>query len=125
MPADDDTVPYRMKDFIENGLSRHDRVESFVSLDHHRYLIKRIIGDQIEMYISGKYLFGEADYHDVKMNHPAVNCVVLGSLYASYTRGAKQAAADDGKGLLTYREFYGALNLKNYRAYVKREPKKK
>lgn len=122
---DDDIVSYRMKAFVERGLNSHDKIDSFVSLDHRRYSIKRNIGDEIEMYISGKYLFSEADYYDVRSGHPTVDCIVLGSPYASYTATAAQAATDDQRGLLTYREFYGALNLRNYRAYGTRRTNKK
>lgn len=124
MAKDDDIVSYNMKAFVERGLKDHRNVSIFAELDHRRYSIRRKIGDEIEMYISGKYLFAEADYYDVKTKHPSVDCIVLGSPYASYTATAGQAAMRDQRGLLTYREFYGALNFRNYRTYGQPKTKK-
>lgn len=118
---DDDTVSYESVAFFEKLLSGHSHVNGFTKLGHREYDVKRDYGDTIRVWLTGKYLFSETDYYELRRSNGNINCIIPSSLWNRYTPGAKERALQDEVGLFSMGEFAGALNWTQFWKYVKKK----
>ena len=113
----DDTVSHASVEFFEKVMSGHSKVRDFDKLGHREYAIHRTYDDTIRVWLTGKYIFGILDYHELHREERQVNCIVASSAWNKYTRDAKDIAVQDSVGLFTVKELLGALNLRKFWKY--------
>ena len=100
--------------FLEQALSQHDRVESFVRTDDILFEICRTSGaSKIVAVLINRYTIGLADVISVLAEFPSAACVVAPGSWCGYTREAKDHGRSQGVGVFTVTEFLGALWLDN------------
>lgn len=108
--------------FFENGIRGHSAVETIVSLGEDLYHIERTGGrTSLRILVADIYIFSELDLFDTEVSD--FDAIVLIGFYNRYSNSAKKIAKDMGKGVFTFREFFGALNFTNdkFLNYVPKE----
>jgi hypothetical protein len=116
----DDKVSYSTKTFLEQRLRSHGAVASFKEISHTTYDITRKKGATVRVRLVGRYLFSEADYHDIRTEDPSVNCILTASPWNRFVDGLREHAKGDKIGMFRMGEFLGALNLERLWEYAKK-----
>lgn len=105
-------------DFFKRVLNSHNQVTGYAQNSYQIFVVQRIRGSEIFIYLTDLYTIGLADYLNIRNSHPEVNCLVTASGYNSYTTEAKEQALSDSAGLFTVKEFMGALHHAKFWTYV-------
>jgi hypothetical protein len=107
--------------WFESSITTHKRVLSCDRQDEYVYRIARHDGDDIVVYLTNIYTVAIADVTEILSEHPEVNCILTISAWNGYTQRARAYAADQKVGLFIPSEFWGALWMEDFWAYVKRD----
>ncbi len=114
------------KDFFENGMRGHNAVNRITDLGNNIYLITRTNDrPELRILVADIYIVGEADVIEIDPNLLGVDGIVLIGFYNKYSSAAKELTKEMNVGLFDNREFFGAVNCRDYAFinYVKKEDK--
>lgn len=114
----DDVLLQSSVDFFRSVLQTHSSVERYSCAGDHIYHVKRKAGSDVEVYLTNLYTIGIADYVDIRSRFPDVNCIVVASMWNSYTSDAKKMAVADRIGMFDIKEFMGAINYEALWKYL-------
>lgn len=110
-------------EFFESRMRSHSRVEDLQSQGNGVYLLKRIHGDSLKVFICECYSYGLAEYMETEQNLGKLDVVIINSIWCGYTYDAKHHCRDNKVGLFDIGEFMAALNKPQYWTHLTEEQK--
>jgi len=125
MGKNDDMPRKESITFFEKVMSGHNMVKSFARESSQIYIIHKINGDKIKVYITDIYTVGMADYLDIVSNYPDLDAIITLSNWNSYTKQVKEETIKNNFGIFVLEEFMGALNYDDACKYIKKDRKGK
>jgi hypothetical protein len=88
----------------------HTKVASLRRSEPHVYVVERHPLPAVKVLLTNSYVVGLAEYYEARSRIPDLDAIVTISPYNSVSRDAWEAGQDDGVGVFSFKEFYGALN---------------
>jgi hypothetical protein len=88
----------------------HSKVNGLENPAPQVYVIERRDMAPVKIFLTNSYVVGQAEYFEVREQHPDLDALVTIGPYNSVATAAKHQGLDDGVGVFQFKEFYGALN---------------
>jgi hypothetical protein len=104
--------------FFESAMGKHAAVASLIRVSEQYYKIERERGDELLVYLSGMYVLGLFDYHDLVHQYTGLSSIVLAGPWQSFTSDAKEQAVTEKVGLFKIKGFMGSLNHEDHWNYA-------
>jgi hypothetical protein len=98
------------REWFEQTLARHTRVEKFRSVGDQVYVVQRRGLPDVRVWLCDVYTLGVADYEAIRNADPAVDAIVVLSAWNHYTAEAQRLGASEGVGLFKPAELMSALH---------------
>lgn len=108
---------YGNYNFFESRMVNHDRVASLEVESAGVYVVKRVDGSSLRVFICECYSYGVAEYLETVQNIGEVDAVVINSSWCGYTGDVKSFCRDKKVGVFDIGEFMGALSWKKFWEY--------
>lgn len=129
MAAYSETFPwpnsYGHYNYFEEQMKWHDKVSSLVPHGNGTYMLTRVQGDTLRIFICECYAFGIAEYMETVDQLGEVNSIIISSAWCGYSYQAKEHCRKARVGLFKIGEFMGALKLRDYWNYIAPEEKER
>jgi hypothetical protein len=103
--------------FFEEAMRKHSAVESLTRISEQYYRLERTNGDTLLVYLSGIYVLGLFDYHDLVHQYPGLSSIVLAGPWQNFSPDAKEQAVSDGVGLFKVKGLMGSLRRDDHWNY--------
>jgi hypothetical protein len=103
--------------FFTDAMRKHSAVASLAQISEQYWRIQRTSGDCLLVYLSGMYVLGVFDYHDLISQYPGLNSIVLAGPWQNFTSDAKEQAVADNVGLFKIKGFMGSLRRADHWNY--------
>ncbi len=104
-------------EFFESKMSGHNAVKSCAEISPQFYKIEREMGDTLYVYLTGVYVLGEIDYHELRRGYPLLTTIVLAGPWQNIGFEPKDEAADSEIGIFKVKGFMGSLNRRDHWNY--------
>ena len=129
MPAQNKTFPwmayYGHYNYFEKQMNNHNNITRWEMTPEGLYKVHRNHQDILNVFICECYIYGVAEYTKTIDEIGPIDCIVINSMWCSFTNEVKRICRNKGVLLCKITDFMGAMNFEEYSAYLSIDEKKK
>ncbi len=115
-------LPSSTINYYENNVFKgHDKIKCFEKISSQLYkIIRNNYNDELIVFLDNEYTVGTSEVDKILNLYPNVDIIIAAYFINDYTEHAKKTARQRNVGLFRPREFFGAINRKDFWNYDRR-----